>query len=66
MKICVNTWRTWSSTLHAPLALGQVQYGSLGGEICTPRNTKIACSAHTLDPTGPEENIHRVSLSTKP
>lgn len=58
------TWWTWSSTLHAPLPLGQVRQGPLRGKICTPRHTKIACSTHTLDPATPEEDI--CSLSSEP
>lgn len=56
IKLLHNTWWTRSSTLHAPLTLGQVRQWSLGGGICTPRGTKIACSAHTLNPTTPEQN----------
>lgn len=43
-------------TLHAPLALGQVGQRSAGGEVRTPRDTKVPCSAHTLDPTAPGQN----------
>lgn len=38
------------------MALGQARQWSMGGEICTPRDAKVACRAHTLDPTTPEQN----------
>lgn len=55
-KLMYSTCWTWSSTLHAPMALGQARQWSMGGEICTPRDAKVACRAHTLDPTTPEQN----------
>lgn len=38
------------------MALSQARQWSTGGEICTPRDTQVACSAQTLDPTTPEQN----------
>lgn len=55
-----NTWWTQASTVHAPLALCQVRYKSLRGEVSTARHTKVTCRTHTLDPSSPEENTQRL------